>query len=233
MLQVSAKQRQQAKIMTHYFKQKGYRVVEKLLEQQIAAMIKCTDWDGKTVLELGAYDGRHGEVAVELGAMHVIAIEGRPANLSLARPAYPENHVYVVGDVTAMNSVVGLGRYDIGLAFGILYHLESPIACLSDLLARVAEVFIWSHVAGPDKCEMRDGYLGESAADAGSEPFAALRPMRVFFLRKEELAMAITDRGWDIVECVDMPTPVSDRPAVFIYARKKGRTEYVSVDEEE
>lgn len=208
--------REQADDFVKRFAEKGYDTVRPLLNRQIEAMIACTTWTGKTVIELGALDGRHGEVAVELGAEFVSAIDGRADNLAKARPDFPDRHAYIVGRAEQVSELVG--PHNVGLAFGILYHVYEPLEVLGELMDLTSEVFVWTHIAPDSAMHKHHGYYGLSMLDHGSAPFGAVEETEVFLPRKDELAIFVKQMGWNIVIYEDMPTPVSDMPAVFMYA---------------
>lgn len=83
--------------------------------------------NGARVLDVGAGVGHFANLYESLGA-EVTAIEGRPTNLDEMRSRYPRIHSHL-GDIQSMD-VSALGTFDVVHCFGLLYHLDSPVAAL-------------------------------------------------------------------------------------------------------
>jgi tRNA (mo5U34)-methyltransferase len=135
---------------------------------QTLRKLQLPDLHGKSVLDIGAYDGFFSFAAERLGAARVVALDHyvwsadmtaymeewrrsrdagvptppphlsshwHPAELPGRRPfdgarAILESNVEpVVGDFMTMD-LTGLGRFDVVLFLGILYHLEEPLRAL-------------------------------------------------------------------------------------------------------
>jgi SAM-dependent methyltransferase len=86
---------------------------------------------GRRVLDVGAGVGHFARMYADGGAQ-VVAVEGRPDNVRLLRERHPDVESHV-GDVQEM-SLEALGRFDIVHCFGLLYHLDSPVAALRRLV---------------------------------------------------------------------------------------------------
>lgn len=98
----------------------------------------ASDIAGRTVLDLGCHDGRWMQAALELGAAHVIGVEARTENLDRCRRNLHSAGItetsYTIRqanleDPAALEDLT----YDFVVAFGILYHVLSPL----DLLRRI------------------------------------------------------------------------------------------------
>ena len=85
---------------------------------------------GKRVLDVGAGVGHFARMYADCGA-RVVAIEGRADNVRLLQERHPDVEAHV-GDIQDA-SVDGLGRFDVVHCFGLLYHLDSPVAALRRL----------------------------------------------------------------------------------------------------
>ena len=85
---------------------------------------------GKRVLDAGCGVGRHTPFYTSRGCT-VIGIDGRPENITVMNERYPEVEG-IVGDLQNMD-LERLGLFDIVHCFGLLYHLESPVAALRRL----------------------------------------------------------------------------------------------------
>ena len=85
---------------------------------------------GCRVLDVGAGVGHFSGFYASLGAT-VVAVEGRSGNVGELRRRYPDIEAHV-GDVQDMD-LTALGRFDVVHCFGLLYHLDSPVAALRRL----------------------------------------------------------------------------------------------------
>lgn len=92
--------------------------------------------DGKSVLELGAYEGYQSRQLERHGASQVIAIEGNPRNFlkcSVVKNHFQLNRTqYLLGDCGVYLADCDR-RFDMVVAAGILYHLFDPIAALENI----------------------------------------------------------------------------------------------------
>jgi SAM-dependent methyltransferase len=82
---------------------------------------------GSRVLDAGAGVGHFLRYYLDAGCT-VVALDGRAENIAELRARFPavETHVTDVQRLDALS----LGRFDVIHCFGLLYHLESPIAAL-------------------------------------------------------------------------------------------------------
>jgi tRNA (mo5U34)-methyltransferase len=117
----------------------AHRVVERL---QLPESLS-----GRTVLDIGAWDGYYSFVCAQRGAKRVLATDsfawsgeswGGPDGFLLAREALGLDDVVddQIVDVMDLNPDVVGGRFDVVLLLGVLYHLRDPITALE----RVASV---------------------------------------------------------------------------------------------
>lgn len=207
---------------------RGYPVLMGIFDHQAQFLAASGyEWEGKTVLELGAFDGRHSEVAIRLGASSAMVVEGREENLKHANPAESDKVRFIMGDVQdiddlrffpASNQSI---RYDASLIFGILYHLKNPVFVLKRALAYSKEaVFIWTHVADTVINMECEGYMGQRYQDPGVNANDAIEPLTAFWFAQDELVRCLNDNGFRVVRIVDMPTPVYPKPAVCLMAER-------------
>jgi tRNA (mo5U34)-methyltransferase len=90
------------------------------------------DLSGKRVLDIGAWDGFYTFEMERRGA-HVVALDlFRNEKFLLARDLVKSKAEYVVGDICRLSSK-DLGRFDIVLFFGVLYHLKHPLLALENV----------------------------------------------------------------------------------------------------
>jgi SAM-dependent methyltransferase len=199
---------------------RGYPVLYDIFDHQ-AQFMSGYDWEEKGVLDLGAWDGRHSEVAIRLGARCATVVEGRAENLKDAHPARPEKVRFVVGDIRKLDELLPVHiRWDVGLIFGVLYHLDNPVRFLKQALPRMREaVFIWTHVADTIDLEC-EGYAGKRYEDPGRSGNDAIEPLTAFWFAGDELVRCLGENGFEVVRMVNMPTPRHPAPAVCVWAER-------------
>lgn len=92
--------------------------------------------EGKSVLELGAYEGYDSRALERCGAEKITAIEGNPRNFlkcCAVKNHYQLNRTqYLLGDCGVYLDACDQ-RFDLVVASGILYHLFDPIAALENI----------------------------------------------------------------------------------------------------
>jgi hypothetical protein len=112
--------------------------------------------EGARVLELGPLEGGHSYLLERLGASSVVAVEGNTR-------AYLK--CLIIKELLELRRVRFLhgdfveylrrfpGSFDLGVASGVLYHVENPVELIA-LLARTCErLFIWTHYYDRDPIE--------------------------------------------------------------------------------
>jgi len=80
-----------------------------------------------TALDAGCGVGFFSEILRDCG-LRVSAFDGRMENVLEARKRFP-NIPFEQGDVERPE-IVALGRFDLTLCFGLLYHLENPMLAM-------------------------------------------------------------------------------------------------------
>lgn len=167
------------------------------------------DLQGKSVLDIGACDGYYSFEAERRGATRVVALDyyGWDTDLTVAKDAHVKHDVrgtialgrggfdvahdalgsrvtLIVDDFTTMD-VSTLGRFDVVLFLGVLYHLRDPLDALRRLALVTREVAIvetvatvvpgWEHHAFVEFFEGAD--LGEDPSNWWSPTARALHGM--------------------------------------------------------
>jgi SAM-dependent methyltransferase len=89
------------------------------------------DLEHKRVLDVGSGPGHFVSTYTSRGCQ-VTAVDGRGDIVDECRRRHPEVHC-VLGDVQTFD-LATLGRFDIVHCLGLLYHLESPIAALRNIV---------------------------------------------------------------------------------------------------
>lgn len=99
-----------------------------------------------TALDAGCGFGFFSRCLLDLG-LRVLAIDGRSGNVAEAKRRNPgvEFKVY---DIEAP-SIACLGRFDLVLCFGLLYHLENPFRAIRNLASITEKVLLLETVVIP------------------------------------------------------------------------------------
>ena len=101
-------------------------------------------WEQATAMDLGCHEGYFAHRLAAKGCAHVVrgvdATGESIENANLLRSAFGRTNVeFQVGEVQALEPT-RLGTFDIVLLFGLLYHLEDPVAALR-LARRLTRTF--------------------------------------------------------------------------------------------
>lgn len=149
------------------------------LAQELAAL-QLPDLHGRSVLDIGAWDGYYSFAAERLGARRVLALDhyvwsldrerakayhARYAKAGEAAPPIEQTDAWQpqtlpgkrgfdaaraalgsrvedhVGDFMTVDAAA-LGRFDVVLFLGVLYHMENPLAAMRRLAALTGEVAV-------------------------------------------------------------------------------------------
>jgi SAM-dependent methyltransferase len=94
---------------------------------------------GKSVLDVGCGVGHLAGFFEERGA-RVVCVDARPENIDRLRFLYPEREAHVAN--VECDSLATLGRFDLVFCYGLLYHLENPIAALRNIAGCCRELLL-------------------------------------------------------------------------------------------
>ena len=94
---------------------------------------------GKTVLDVGAGVGYLASVLAGMGC-RVTCVEGREENVAVLRQRHP-GVAATVADVERVD-LSGLGQFDVVFCYGLLYHLENPLAVLRNMAGACREMLL-------------------------------------------------------------------------------------------
>jgi len=107
------------------------------------------DFTGKTVLDIGTFDGFFAFEAERRGAKRVLAIDRHPADhrgFAVAHQLRGSNVEYAQGSVYDLSPAIH-GTFDVVLFLGVLYHLRNPILAMDKIHDVCREyAFLESHV---------------------------------------------------------------------------------------
>lgn len=127
-------------------------------------------FDGKTILELGAFNGFIGSKFGELGAQ-VTAVEGREENCELIR-RQPKIKEVICADLDTPDW--NFGQFDIIINFGLMYHLKLHHEkllknCINNSSLMFLESVIYDSYEDELYCVKENGQ-DQSISDIGCSP---------------------------------------------------------------
>jgi SAM-dependent methyltransferase len=94
---------------------------------------------GSRVLDVGCGVGHLAAELVNLG-FSVVCVDGREENVASLRSRYPSLAAHVADVETGALHL--LGRFDVVLCYGLLYHLENPIKALRNIESICGEALL-------------------------------------------------------------------------------------------
>jgi len=131
----------------------GFSVFESADAQSINKARLChlanlnLDIRGKTVLDVGCGVGHLGGFFEERGGS-VIGVDARPENIERLHALYPGRQAHALN--AESGSLTDLGRFDIVFCYGLLYHLENPIAALRNIATCCKDLLLLETVVSDD-----------------------------------------------------------------------------------
>jgi len=176
--------------------------VQPIPDKRIKRLDSALGLCGKTVLEIGCFEGIHTLGLRHFGA-DVTAVDLRPINVlkTLARlSAHGESARVFILDVEDAN--VDLGHFDVVFHCGVLYHLEDPVSHLRAILPACDAIYLDTHVAEPGRDQDTlvvggQSYQGYRHHEGGwQDPFSG-RAASAFWLTMEDLQALIKSHGFE------------------------------------
>ena len=96
-------------------------------------------FEGRTVLDVGSGVGDLTGFFVDKGCA-VTCAEGRRENVEVIRQRFPQVAAHVVNVET--DPLKPMGRFQVVFGYGLLYHLESPVAALRNMASVCDELMV-------------------------------------------------------------------------------------------
>lgn len=216
---------------------------------------KMPEMTGRSVLDIGAWDGYYSFQAERLGASRVVALDHYVWGVDLAarqaywdecakngtlpdhgrdatdfwRPELPGRRSFefakevlaskvepMVADFSSVD-LATVGRYDVVLYLGVLYHMKEPLSCLERLRAVTNEVAVIETqavaVEGLEDQHLAQFFGGEFIGDYGNWYVPTMDALRQWCLAA----------GFSTIVPVVGPPPVPPRPLSHRVRRALGR----------
>ena len=177
-------------------------LVQPIPDKRIRQLNETENLAGKTVLEIGCFEGIHTLGLCSFGA-DVTAVDLRPLNVikTAARLAC-YGYSAAVFPLDVEDPGVELPQFDIVFHCGVLYHLENPVTHLDRLLPRCRAIYLDTHVAAEtdEDAVLEVGervFRGHHHYEAGwADPFSG-RGSGAFWLRTSDLVALLDKAGFD------------------------------------
>ena len=120
--------------------------------EEKAQMWELTEnvFEGKTVLDIGAWDGYFSFLAERSGAKEVTALDiGKKEGFEFAHKVYDSKVNYVIKDIMEATPE-NVGVFDLVLYPGVLYHMKYPYLSLHKVINLVkggGSLFVETHIS--------------------------------------------------------------------------------------
>ena len=130
------------------FDQPHYDALNTAREATLGQLLKSLkeDLELRTAVDVGCGLGRFAVFLRDLG-FDVLALDGRQENVKEARRRSPDLEFRVVD--AEDTGIQALGKFDLVLCLGLLYHLENPFVAVRNLFAMTGKVAVLEGVCVP------------------------------------------------------------------------------------
>lgn len=119
------------------FDSTAYQAINRGRMEHLASL--GLDLDGRSVLDVGCGVGDLAQFFVQRGC-RVTCVDGRADNIAALRWRYPTLDAHVAD--AQCDALSKLGRFDIVFCYGLLYHLENPVAGLRNLASACGDLLV-------------------------------------------------------------------------------------------
>jgi 2-polyprenyl-3-methyl-5-hydroxy-6-metoxy-1,4-benzoquinol methylase len=200
---------------------------------------------GVSALDVGCHEGYFTHRLLALGARRVTGVDVREANIRKAAVVADALGIHaarwLVGDAEDLDQAVGAERFELTVAYGLIYHCENPVRVLRRIAAATQQaIVIETQLADEFACEHiewgRQGYrlrvqggfavVDESVlhpvnAETGATPLALCPSERA-------LRSVLTHCGFGAVARIEPPDGANEqlargRRGVFLARRTEAR----------
>lgn len=114
-------------------------------EESLREMLHVESLDGRTFLDIGSGSGLFSLAAMRLGAAHVHSFDNDPQSVvctgQLRRRFFPQSERWTIesGDVTNVEYIRSLNRFDFVYAWGVLHHTGAMWLAIDNTCRAVAD----------------------------------------------------------------------------------------------
>jgi SAM-dependent methyltransferase len=175
---------------------------------------------------LGSLEGGHSFALAALPHIQeVTAVEGRLDNLRRAQfvqGLLQQPKVRFVRGNLETFSLASLGRFDVALCLGVLYHLPEPWKLIDQLSRVTPALFVWTHYASPEQArQRRHRYRGRIYREwlFFFEALSGLSPGS-FWPGRDDLVQMLGDSGFTQTTVIEDDPGHRHGPAITLVARQ-------------
>jgi SAM-dependent methyltransferase len=198
---------------------------------------------GRSILELGPYEGYNTYQFQQAGAASVISIESNRINFIkclIVKNIFGLNATFLHGDFLTYLQETPC-RFDICWASGVLYHMTRPIELIKAIRRVSDTVFLWSHyydntrIAGSENAEYFDSsndvthsefsrhfrlhYRNYLPNQAKSLVFAGGEAPYSYWMEKEDIIFILNALGYQRIDLIGDDPAFRPGPAFSLLAR--------------
>jgi tRNA (mo5U34)-methyltransferase len=159
------------------------------------------DLTGKTVLDIGCYDGFFSFEAERRGASHVLATDRHPPDhcgFAIAHKLLGSKVEYAIASVYDLSPQIH-GMFDVVLFLGVLYHLRHPLLAIEKIHSVCKEyAFVETHVL--DHCFV---HAGTQRSLTDLHPVLVESPLMQFY-SEDQLNQDLSNWFAPNVRCVEL-----------------------------
>lgn len=138
----------------------------------------------KTVLDCGCGVGHFSYFLLKEG-LEVTAFDVRGDNIKEAKERYPQIK-FLVGNIEDVNFMNSIGKYDLVLCFGLLYHLENPFLAIRNLNLVCKKIVLIETMYYPSGQPVALFVKEEIVEDQGLNYCALVPSVNLFYLTFKE-----------------------------------------------
>ncbi len=194
--------------------------------------------NGKTVLEIGCFEGIHTLGMLELGAQ-VTGVDIRPVNVAktlMRLSLYGHSTPVFLADCEDIDPA--FGHFDIVFHFGVLYHLTEPVEHLAKMAQRGDVLYLDTHVAAPQDATSHDvidaeRYAYRRVTEGGwRDPFSGPESYAKH-LTLTALRAALTRAGYTQIKLLRFRAERNGPRVLMIASTRSGLDAFTSIDDPE
>lgn len=203
---------------------------------------------GKSVLELGPFEGYHTYQLDKLGAREIVSVEGNSINFLKClciKEMYGLKASFALGDIQSFLDQCNRS-YDVVCASGVLYHSQDPIRFIEHATRVTDHLYIWTHYYSPRVQDLTNGqekhfiatqnrsvqvgsreiifharsYLMSNYLDKLPLYWEGGQEDIAYWLSKDDLLWLIGYFGFDVVADDGGKGQVNGLPCIGLYARR-------------
>lgn len=204
---------------------------------------------GKSVLELGPFEGYHTYQLDQMGAGEIVSVEGNSITFLkclCVKEMYALKAGFAFGDIQAFLDHCDR-RFDLVFASGVLYHSQEPVRFIEQAARIATHLYIWTHYYSQAIPQLSNGQEKHFIPDRNRVLTLGTRQIQLYarsylmpgyrsklpmyweggqedvsyWLAKDDLLWLIDYFCFEVVARTGESDQVNGLPCMGVYARKK------------